>query len=241
LGKVLIIKKGQKKDMAAGSMEINDLKGIFITFEGIDGSGKTTQIKLLYRFLKEKGLNVVLTREPGGTVAGDSIRKILLDPGNKGLSAKAEALLFEAARAELTEKIIMPALYDGKIVICDRFFDSTLAYQGIARGLGVSALLNLSLWATSGLVPEITFLLSLEVSDSEKRLDRQSRKRDRIEHEKDDFKKKLQAGYVKLARRFKERIILIDASEDVNKIFENIKENTLKLLDGRGWLQDDYK
>jgi dTMP kinase len=232
----LIIKKENKDDSITGSAVNNAVKGIFITFEGIDGSGKTTQIKLLHKFLKEKGFNTVITREPGGTALGDSIRKILLDPKNNGPVARAEALLFEAARAELTEKVIVPALDKGEIVICDRFFDSTLAYQGFARGLGIDSLLDLSLWATSGLAPDITFLLSLDVSDSEKRLDRQSRKRDRIEHEDGDFKKKLQAGYIELAGRFKDRIVLIDANKGINKIFSDIRANMLKLLINRKWL-----
>jgi len=220
----------------SGSAVDNASKGIFITFEGVDGSGKTTQIKLLNKFLKEKGFNSFITREPGGTALGDSIRKLLLNPENNGPVARAEALLFEAARAELTEKVIRPALDKGKIVICDRYFDSTLAYQGFARGLGIDSLLDLSLWATSGLVPDITFLLSLDASDSEKRLDRQSRKRDRIEHEDGDFKKKLQEGYNELAGRFKERIVLIDANKEINKIFCDIKLKMLELLISRGWL-----
>jgi len=232
----LVIKKNNKNDNTAASVKNNASKGIFITFEGVDGSGKTTQIKLLNKFLKDRGFDTVLTREPGGTVLGDSIRKLLLDPENNGPVDRAEALLFEAARAELTEKVIVPALDKGKIVICDRFFDSTLAYQGFARGLGIDSLLDLSLWATSGLAPDITFLLSLDVSDSEKRLDRQSRKRDRIEHEDSDFKKKLQAGYIKLAGRFKDRIVLIDANKEINKIFCDIRANMLKLLINRGWL-----
>ena len=232
----MVIKKKNKNNNTIASAKNSASKGIFITFEGIDGSGKTTQIKLLNKFLKDKGFDTVLTREPGGTALGDSIRKLLLDPENNGPVDRAEALLFEAARAELTEKVIVPALDKGKIVICDRFFDSTLAYQGFARGLGIDSLLDLSLWATSGLAPDITFLLSLDVSDSEKRLDRQSRKRDRIEHEDGDFKKKLQAGYIKLAGRFKDRIVLIDANKEINKIFCDIRANMLKLLINRGWL-----
>lgn len=228
--------KKNKNDNSAASSKSSASKGIFITFEGIDGSGKTTQIKLLNKFLKEKGFDTVLTREPGGTALGDSIRKLLLDPENSGPVARAEALLFEAARAELTEKVIVPALDKGKIVICDRFFDSTLAYQGFARGLGIDSLLDLSLWATSDLAPDITFLLSLDVFDSEKRLDRQSRKRDRIEHEDGDFKKKLQAGYIEISGRFKDRIVLIDANKEINKIFCDIRANMMKLLISRGWL-----
>ncbi len=206
------------------------MKGIFITFEGIDGSGKTTQIKKLYNFLKEQDYNVMLTREPGGTAIGDRIRDILLDKKNKDLSFKAETLLFEASRAELTSKKIIPALKSGKIVICDRFFDSTIVYQGIARGLGIKEVYDLSLWTTGGLEPDLTFLLSLGVSDSERRIDLHSRKRDRIEHEKNYFKEQIQKGYLNIAKKFGKRFIVINGNRDVDSIFSEIKERTLSTL-----------
>src|SRR4030042_5488720 len=122
------------------------MNGIFITFEGIDGSGKTTQIDLLHNFLKNSGFDVILTREPGGTDIGNKIREILLDSNNFQMSYRAETLLFLASRAELVTKVIQPAVSQGKIVICDRFFDSTIAYQGIARRLGADKILEMSLW-----------------------------------------------------------------------------------------------
>ncbi|MBN1298071.1 MAG: dTMP kinase [Actinobacteria bacterium] len=209
---------------------------MFITFEGIDGSGKTTQIELLKNFLQSLSIEAVITREPGGTDVGDRIRDILLDPQNQNLCPRAETLLFEAARAELTDKVIIPNIEKGSIIICDRFFDSTLAYQGIARGLGVKKILDLSLWATRGIAPDITFLLTLEISDSEKRMNAQMKKRDRIEHEKDEFKIKLMKGYIALAKMFKDRIILIDAKDSVKNISGIIQEHTIKLLKKRGLL-----
>ena len=155
-------------------------KGLFITFEGLDGSGKTTQIKLLYDYLKGKGLDVLTAVEPGGTEIGAKIRKILLDKDNHEMTYKTETLLFLASRAELVSKVISPALNKGRIVICDRFFDSTVVYQGIARGLGVDEILNMSLWATGGVVPDITFLLSVEPDKGKKRMDRASKERDRL-------------------------------------------------------------
>ena len=177
------------------------MKGVFITFEGLDGSGKTTQIERLNKYLLRGGYEVVLTMEPGGTFIGDKIRDILLDPENRGMSYKTELLLFEASRAELVSRLIRPALDSGKIVICDRFFDSTLVYQGIARNLGIKEVYDMSLYATSGTEPDLTFLLSLDAASSENRLDSQRKKRDRIEHEERIFKEKLQEGYLKIAKK----------------------------------------
>lgn len=206
-------------------------KGLFITFEGLDGSGKTTQIKLLSGYLKSKGFDVVLTIEPGGTEIGKKIRRILLDKGNPDISHKTETFLFLASRAELTSKVIVPALGEGKIVICDRFFDSTLVYQGIARGLGVKEILNMSLWATGGLVPDITFLLSIKAVKGEKRINEANRKKDRIEMEEDDFKEKIYRGYLDIAGKNKERFVVIDAEKSIGSIFEEIKSKICMRLE----------
>jgi dTMP kinase len=206
------------------------MKGIFITFEGLDGSGKTTQIEKLNDYLSACGYEVVLTIEPGGTPIGDKIRDILLDPENKGMSYKTELLLFEASRAELVLRIIKPAIDSGKIVICDRFFDSTIVYQGIARNLGIEKVYDMSLWATSGIEPDLTFLLSLDAASSEDRLDSQQKKRDRIEHEEGAFKEKLQEGYLEVAKKFPERFTVIDASMAVDRIFQQIYRKVEELL-----------
>ena len=200
------------------------MKGLFITFEGIDGSGKTTQIALLADYLKRKGLEVITTIEPGGTALGDRIRQILLDRGNAGMSYKAETFLFEASRAELVSKVISPALGSGKIIICDRFFDSTIVYQGIARGLGVERIMELSLWATDGIIPDLTFLLSVDVDGGEERLSGSSKSRDRIESEEDKFKQNIYEGYLELSRKYSDRIILIDGKQGIKAIFGQIKE-----------------
>lgn len=202
----------------------NNMKGFFITFEGIDGSGKTTQIKLLNKYLTERGFDVVLTREPGGTALGDEIRDILLNPKNKGMSARAETLLFEASRAQLVEKVIRPAIENGKIVICDRFFDSTIAYQGAARGLGVKEIFDLSLWATAGLVPDLTFLIAINVEACESRMKTQLKIPDRIENEKNEFKEKISRGYLDVAEIFKERFEIIEGHLEIEDIFFTIKQ-----------------
>jgi len=206
------------------------MRGFFITFEGIDGSGKTTQINLLDKYLKGKGFDVLLTREPGGTALGDEIREILLNPQNTGMSSRAETLLFEASRAQLVEKVIRPAIENGKIVICDRFFDSTIAYQGAARGLGVKEILDLSLWASAGLVPDLTFLISINVEICEQRMKTQRKKPDRIENEKNEFKEKISSGYLDAAEIFKERFEIIDGHMKIEDIFSIIKQKVGVLL-----------
>jgi dTMP kinase len=197
-------------------------KGLFITFEGTDGSGKTTQIKMLTGYLEKNGYQVLNTIEPGGTRLGKKIRQILLSTENKGMSGRTETLLFQASRAELVSKVIDPALQSGKIVICDRFFDSTIAYQGIARGLGVEDILDMSLWATGGLEPDLTFLLSIDFKKGKKRLSGTSP--DRIEMEEDGFQQKICQGYRELAKRFPDRIVEVDADLSINNVFAAIKE-----------------
>jgi dTMP kinase len=209
------------------------MKGVFITFEGLDGSGKTTQIEKLNDYLIKEGYEVVLTIEPGGSPIGDKIRDILLDPENRGMSSKTELLLFEASRAELVSSVIKPAIDSGKIVICDRFFDSTLVYQGIARNLGIEKVYDMSLYATSGLKPDLTFLLALDAESSEHRLDSQQKKRDRIEHEEGSFKEKLQEGYLEVAKKFTERFTVIDASMDVYMIHQQISIRVMEFLEKR--------
>ncbi len=209
------------------------MKGLFITFEGSDGSGKTTQIELLANYLKEKGRKVVTAIEPGGTKLGRKIRHILLDKENMGMAPTAETLLFQASRAELVSKIISPALRSGHVVICDRFFDSTIVYQGIARGLGKEKIIDMSLWATGGLVPDLTFLLSLDVDRGEERISGALRDRDRIEMEEERFKQKIYEGYLELAEEFKDRIVPIDAGQEIKIVFNIIREKVDRELKRR--------
>jgi len=218
------------------------MKGIFITFEGIDGSGKTTQIELLNSFLKQSGFDIVVTREPGGTDIGDKIRKILLDSKNIQMSYRAETLLFLASRAELVSKVIQPSLNQSKIVICDRFFDSTIAYQGIARQLGAEKILDMSLWATENIIPDLTFLLSIDVWECENRIKNGKKKKDRIEKEEIDFKSKIQEGYMQLAGKNKERFVIVDGCLDIESVFTVVKSNTLRVLKSKGFnlLQSCY-
>ncbi|HJX01612.1 MAG TPA: dTMP kinase [Candidatus Humimicrobiaceae bacterium] len=206
-------------------------KGLFITFEGLDGSGKTTQMEILNDYLKKRGFNVVTTIEPGGTKIGRKTRKILLDKENHDISPLAETLLFLASRAELVSEVIAPALREGKIVLCDRFFDSTVVYQGIARGLGEKEILKMNLWATGGVVPDITFLMSVKVSKGKKRMYDADKKTDRIELEKDSFKEKIYRGYLDIAKKNKDRIVIIDGEDSIKSISEEIKNKVCEYLE----------
>ena len=192
---------------------------MFITFEGLDGSGKTTQARLLADFLEGEGRKVVLTREPAGTPLGERIRDVLLH--GEHLSPWAEAALFAAARAELVQDVIRPALEGGADVVCDRYLDSSLAYQGIARGLGVDEVLELNLAVSDGLLPNRTFVLLVAPHDAAAR---SSLAKDRIERESGDFHATLDRAYRELAERFPERIVALDGSGPPEEIHARVRE-----------------
>ena len=164
-------------------------RGLFITFEGPDGAGKSTQIENLKNYLDELGLESVFTREPGGTELSENIRDILLDPANKGMASRTEALLYAASRAELVEKVIQPALDEDKVVVCDRYIDSSLAYQGYGRDLGMLPVLGLSQFATQDLMPALTIMLMLTPEEARARLDENNL--DRLESEDIDFRQRV--------------------------------------------------
>jgi len=191
---------------------------VFVTFEGLDGSGKSTQAARLRRQLEGLGREVVAVREPGGTPLGEGIRGLLLD-GVGELSPWAEAALFTAARAELVERVIVPALARGADVVCDRYLDSSLAYQGVARGLGIEPVLELNRLPTQGLLPDLTFLLLVEPGEAERRAGPVP---DRIEREAAGFRARVDRGYRELAGRFPERIVSLDGGEPPERLAERI-------------------
>ena len=186
---------------------------MFVTFEGLDGSGKSTQAELLRARLEADGVDVVSTREPGGTELGERLRDLVLHGGHVG--AWAEALIYVAARAQLVDEVIRPALDRGASVICDRYLDSSVAYQGVARGLGLDRMLELNLAAIGGLVPDRTYLLDLDPRQVASRI---RRHHDRLEREGDDFRERAAAGYRELAQRFPERIVVLDATRPVDEL-----------------------
>jgi dTMP kinase len=200
---------------------------LFVTFEGIDGSGKSTQARLLAEGLAADGRDVVATREPGGTDVGEQIRELLLH--GPAMSGWTEAALFAAARAQLVEEVIAPALTRGADVVCERYLDSSLAYQGIARGLGLERVLELNVHAIRGVLPDRTYLLLLDPQESARRLPQPG---DRIERERErgDFLLRVGEAYRELAAAFPQRIVALDgtrpAKELAKEILEGVREHS---------------
>lgn len=193
-----------------------------ISFEGIDGSGKSTQINLLSEWLREKNIDFLIVREPGGTSISEGIRDILLDKKNLKLSSESESFLFLSARAQLVSETIKPALECGKFVICDRFIDSTLAYQGFGRGIDLAQLESMNDMAIGDCVLSQTFLLDVDIENSIKR--RSAGENDRMESVGVDFMENVRQGYIKLSKKFSNRITLLDSTEDKKSIFNKITE-----------------
>ena len=196
------------------------MKGLFITLEGGDGAGKSTQIRNIESFFKERGFVVVHTREPGGTPIGEKLREILLDKNNKEMDPVAEMLIYAASRAQHVAEVIRPAIEEGKVVICDRFIDSSVAYQGYGRGLG-DVVSEVNARATGGLEPDITFWLDIDPETGKERA-KQVGEPDRLELEKMDFHYRLYEGYKALALAHPDRIKRIDASKTPDEMRDDI-------------------
>ena len=202
-------------------------RGYFITFEGGDGSGKSTQIALLRDWLVQAGYDVILTREPGGTRISEKIRELILDPDNQEMADMTEALLYAAARAQLVSQMIKPALEEGKVVICDRFVDSSIAYQAYGRGLG-DAVGVINTYAVDGCMPDLTVLLRLDPEKGSSRI--ADREHDRIEQAPDAFHRKVYEGYLELEKNYPDRIVGIDASGTIDEIAEEIRRRVRTVI-----------
>jgi dTMP kinase len=204
------------------------MSGYFIVFEGGEGAGKSTQERLLAEALTGRGVTVVRTREPGGTPAGEEIRRVVLSPEFAGLDPRAEALLFAAARGEHVARVIRPALERGDIVICDRYLDSSVAYQGFARGLGPVRVRDLSLWATGDLLPDLTVVLDIDPAEGLGRFDQ----RDRLEAEPLEYHQQVRSAFLTLAEEDPRRYLVLDARADVSVIAAAILARVVADLDG---------
>lgn len=222
------------------------MRGPFVTFEGGEGSGKTTQLKLLANRIRAFGQEVIETRDPGGTATGKEIRTLLLQPGSAPMAAATELLLYEASRAQLARELVAPALARGAVVLCDRFTDSTLAYQGFGRGIDLDLIQQLNRFATDGLTPDLTILLDHDPeiglgrcrrgasADASTRSDTDLSCWDRIEAEPLDFHQRVREGYRMLAREHPDRIAVIDAGLGVTEIEMIVWNQFSRLQDRRG-------
>ena len=197
------------------------MEGIFITMEGPDGSGKTTQIDLLKKYLEHRGYDIVIAREPGGTTIGEAIREIILNPDYKEMGHMTELLLYASARAQLVNQVIKPALAEGKAVICDRFVESSAVYQGIGRGLGVATVYVIISFALGDVKPKLTIFMDLDAEDGIKRKKKQA-ELDRMEQEDLSFHKRVVEGYRQLAKLYPERIVPINATLPIDEIHSMI-------------------
>lgn len=200
-----------------------------MAFEGMDGAGKSTAARNVKQKLEEMGLEVVLTREPGGSLLAEQIRTILLDPANTMLTPEAEALLYAASRAQHLKETILPALKEGKIVLCDRFLDSSLVYQGIARGLGVKEIEAVNDFALHGFRPEMTLFLMLDPSEGIQRIGKRGNE-NRLDLEKNTFHQKVADGFMELLQSRPDAFTVIDASQTPEKVTEDILKNIMERL-----------
>lgn len=204
---------------------------MFITFEGSEGSGKSTQIKILATHLRQRGYEVLVTREPGGTHIGEQVRYCLHDVKNKEMTAAAEALLYSASRSQLVREVIAPALEKGIIVICDRYSDSTIAYQGYGRQLDLEALTTITHFATGGLKPDLTILFDIDVEEGLSRRTAGGEEMNRMDLQEIGFYKRVRNGYQELVKKEPERWVTVDASRPPDEIQNIVRRSVDALLD----------
>jgi len=198
------------------------VRGVLVTVEGIDGCGKTTQVALLESWLKDKGRAVRSVREPGGVPISERIRELLLDPSGEGMSAITELLLYEASRAQLVNDVIRPALDSGQVVICDRYTDSTMAYQGYGRGLPKEFIAELNIRATNGVVPAKTVVLDIALSEAVRRR-KESGPADRLEGEGNPFYERVRRGFLAVAQQEPERVVVVDGTPNAETVADSVR------------------
>ena len=204
---------------------------MFITLEGPEGSGKTTAVDYAVKALEEKGYQIVRTREPGGTPISEQIRNVILDKNNTKMDPRTEALLYAASRRQHLVEKVWPAIKEGKIVICDRYLDSSLAYQGGARGLGVDNILNVNLFATENTFPDLTLLFDIKPEEGLKRIAANAnREVNRLDLEKIEFHNKVRETFLDLAKRYQDRFVIIDASKSREEVAKATLEAILSRL-----------
>lgn len=204
-------------------------KGLFITFEGNDGSGKTTISKLAYEELKAKGYPVIYTREPGGIDIAEQIRGVILDPKNTAMDARTEALLYAASRRQHLIEKVLPALADNKIVLCDRFIDSSLVYQGIARGIGIDEVYKINEFAIEGHLPNATIFLSVNLETGLSRMSSRGNK-DRLDSEDMQFHMRVSQGYEIIKEKFKHRMYIVDANHDIEQVLQDTLKQLMEII-----------
>lgn len=209
------------------------MKGIFITFEGPEGSGKTTIIGNVEKELISKGYKVKKTREPGGSKISEDIRRVILDVNNTEMDGVTEALLYAASRRQHLTEIVIPHLNEGYVVLCDRYIDSSLAYQGYARHLGIKEVLQINQFATSGLMPDLTIYVDVSPEVGLNRIASNHRNQNRLDLESLNFHKLVQSGYLEVYKMFPERIKVINGERDLNTVENDVKEVIMKFLESR--------
>lgn len=212
----------------------SDAVGAFIVFEGGDGAGKSTQAALLAEHLGRAGRTVLRTREPGGTEIGEKLRGLILDHGHGTVDARCEALMFAASRAAHVEQVIRPALASGTVVVCDRYVDSSVAYQGVGRGLGVDDVLAVNRWATGSLLPDLTVLLDVDAEAGRRRRTAASGAEDRLESEPDDFHARNRRAFLDLAEAEPDRYLVLDAAAGIDELAARIAARVDALLHREG-------
>jgi dTMP kinase len=204
---------------------------LFITLEGPEGSGKSSAIKIVKEALENLGYQIVMTREPGGTPISEQIRNVILAKENTAMDSRTEALLYAASRRQHLVEKIWPSLKEGKIVFCDRYLDSSLSYQGYARGLGVDDILRVNEYATEGTYPDITFLFDIDPELGLERINKnKDREVNRLDVEKLSFHKTVREGYLSLSERFKDRYVVIDASKSLEEVSNEVLQIILNRL-----------